>query len=365
MKYVFDIDDTISESAFRDYDNARPIESIASLIRNLKKMDGENVVCLYTSRGMVSCGGDLNTIEEKHRPRLERWLNENNVPYDELIFGKPHADVYVDDRAVRACDLSELGVEEYRGFSGARVVRIGNLIVKETDGFQSQKDWYSKALTFGFRKNIPRVFSAGLGKIYLEYIKGVPFSEALEKNAACSPQNDKSNLVYDIYNIIDAFSRSGENKPLNEPENYIEYVAERASAAKVEIPRDVRFEILNNPLLKIRTFCHGDLTPQNIILSTDGRVVMFDPAYKPFFSSYLLDASKFRVALRGLDNIISGADRRLNAAIPVYDSLFNDNEKGAIKALEKTHVIRVLYYALKLGKKTEEERLRALLASEG
>ena len=29
------------------------------------------------------------------------WLERHNVEYDEILFGKPNADVYIDDRAVR------------------------------------------------------------------------------------------------------------------------------------------------------------------------------------------------------------------------------------------------------------------------
>ena len=39
-------------------------------------------------------GPDLQGITEK---RTKDWLKKNNVKYDELIFGKPHADMYIDD----------------------------------------------------------------------------------------------------------------------------------------------------------------------------------------------------------------------------------------------------------------------------
>jgi len=36
----------------------------------------------------------------------EKWLKDNRVCYDELIFGKPAADVYVDDKAVLPEDFA-------------------------------------------------------------------------------------------------------------------------------------------------------------------------------------------------------------------------------------------------------------------
>lgn len=31
----------------------------------------------------------------------ENWLKENNVPYDQIILGKPQGDYWIDDRAIR------------------------------------------------------------------------------------------------------------------------------------------------------------------------------------------------------------------------------------------------------------------------
>ena len=31
----------------------------------------------------------------------ENWLNENKVPYDQIILGKPQGDYWIDDRAIR------------------------------------------------------------------------------------------------------------------------------------------------------------------------------------------------------------------------------------------------------------------------
>jgi hypothetical protein len=35
---------------------------------------------------------------------LFAWLDKNNIPYDEIIFGKPLADIYIDDKACKFTD---------------------------------------------------------------------------------------------------------------------------------------------------------------------------------------------------------------------------------------------------------------------
>jgi hypothetical protein len=36
------------------------------------------------------------------------WLSKYEVPYDEIIFGKPWADVYIDDNAMRFNSWDEI-----------------------------------------------------------------------------------------------------------------------------------------------------------------------------------------------------------------------------------------------------------------
>ena len=46
------------------------------------------------------CNGDVSKVIEKIGKITEDWLEKWKVPYDELIFGKPHADIYIDDLGI-------------------------------------------------------------------------------------------------------------------------------------------------------------------------------------------------------------------------------------------------------------------------
>ena len=87
IKLVFDIDDTICNNKNRDYENAIPFKDVIKKINKLHKQGAK--ITLYTSRGMVSCNGDIEKIIKKNKDILERWLEKNKVEYDELVFGKP------------------------------------------------------------------------------------------------------------------------------------------------------------------------------------------------------------------------------------------------------------------------------------
>ena len=94
---VVDIDDTISFTYNRDFDNSLPNQPVIDRINKLYD-EGWNII-LYTARGGKSCK-TLEEKEAKYRLITEKWLKKNNVKYHSLMFGKPNADYYVDDKNI-------------------------------------------------------------------------------------------------------------------------------------------------------------------------------------------------------------------------------------------------------------------------
>lgn len=96
--FVIDIDDTISITRNRDFDNSEPIQIVIDKINEL--YDKGVYIILFTARGMKSQNNDGIKAELKYREITERWLNAHGVKYHELLFGKRNADYYVDDKAM-------------------------------------------------------------------------------------------------------------------------------------------------------------------------------------------------------------------------------------------------------------------------
>lgn len=86
----FDLDGTLCTNTFGSYEEAEPywwaIERVGDLAR------ASHHIIILTARGTAT-GIDWREVTEA---QLARW----EVPHDGLFFGKPSADVYVDDRAV-------------------------------------------------------------------------------------------------------------------------------------------------------------------------------------------------------------------------------------------------------------------------
>ena len=96
-KYVIDIDGTICTQDGTDYDNALPKHDVIAKINQL--YDDGNEIVLFTARG-------YETHIDWHDTTLLQ-LQVWGVKYHDLIFGKPSADVYIDDKACHIDDFME------------------------------------------------------------------------------------------------------------------------------------------------------------------------------------------------------------------------------------------------------------------
>lgn len=103
-RFVIDIDGvvTIIEKDNTDYANAKPNYEMIAKINKL--YDAGNHIVFFTARGYVT-GIDWREVTEKC---FEEW----GLKYHELIFGKPNADFYIDDRFLSFEALDEMVSEE-------------------------------------------------------------------------------------------------------------------------------------------------------------------------------------------------------------------------------------------------------------
>lgn len=95
QKYVFDIDGTICTQEQDDYTKAYPIKKMINKINQL--YDEGNEIILNTARGYET-GIDWSDVTMK---QLQLW----GVKYHDVFFGKPSADLYVDDKGCHVNDF--------------------------------------------------------------------------------------------------------------------------------------------------------------------------------------------------------------------------------------------------------------------
>ena len=61
--------------------------------------------------------GDIRKIKSLTLPIIEKWLHQNDVPYDEIIIGKPWCGFdgfYIDDKSIRPDEFISFSEEEIK-----------------------------------------------------------------------------------------------------------------------------------------------------------------------------------------------------------------------------------------------------------
>ncbi len=115
MSFIFDIDGTICPIKKKDeqYGDLIPYPEMVEKIRDYKAQGAK--IILFTSRNMNSYQGSIGMINANTAKIVLAWLEKWEIPYDEIIYGKPwpgHRGFYVDDRTVRPDEFLKLSVGE-------------------------------------------------------------------------------------------------------------------------------------------------------------------------------------------------------------------------------------------------------------
>ena len=110
---VIDLDQTLCFSESGNYAKALPNINVIQKLREMKRK-GFSVV-IYTARNMRTFSGNVGKINVHSLPTIIEWLDKHDVPYDEIIVGKPWPGprgFYVDDKAIRPDEFVNLPLED-------------------------------------------------------------------------------------------------------------------------------------------------------------------------------------------------------------------------------------------------------------
>jgi capsule biosynthesis phosphatase len=99
LRWVFDLDETLVTLPSKDhsYDTVKPIWKTIEFLRHLYNTG--HYIIIHTARHMKTCQNDVALVQQTIGKITEDTLEEYDIPYHELVFGKPYGDVYIDDKA--------------------------------------------------------------------------------------------------------------------------------------------------------------------------------------------------------------------------------------------------------------------------
>ena len=111
MRIVIDLDGTICpiKQPGQSYADLEPYPDAVRKLRQWKE-EGHYVI-IQTARNMATCESNVGRVLKNVGKITLDWLEEHEIAYDEIYFGKPNGEVYIDDRAIRFSEWSALTSE--------------------------------------------------------------------------------------------------------------------------------------------------------------------------------------------------------------------------------------------------------------
>jgi len=295
LRVCFDLDNTLVSypSIPGDYSTVKPIQKNIDLLNYLKKQGHE--IIIHTARRMKTHNHNIGkVIKDIARITLDT-LESFQIEYDELIFGKPIADIYIDDRAINPYinDISFFGIfkdacefipNKINNNKYNSIKRVGNTIIKNGPYSFIKGEMYfyqsiPEELNYLFPKMIDFNKIDNKMEITIEYIDSIPFY-FLYKNQLITEKHidlllgilDKlHNHNYPI-TITDDAIRNNYFKKLESRFNRNDYYFENAE--KVYNTIITKLESTYKP--NVCGVIHGDFWFSNILLDYNDNIKCID-----------------------------------------------------------------------------------------
>ena len=108
---AFDLDDvlcsrTSNQGDIEKYYSCKPNHRMIDILNSCKR-NGFKII-IYTSRGMTVFNGNVNDIYSNLYDLTQKQLKEWKVNYDQLIMGKVHYDLLIDDKAINSLNIKNI-----------------------------------------------------------------------------------------------------------------------------------------------------------------------------------------------------------------------------------------------------------------
>ena len=115
---AFDLDDVIcyrpkgyEHLGPNKYDYCEPDRSVIDLVNSLYE-EGNKIV-IYTARGMSQYKGNIALIYSELYSKTIQQLNDWGLNYDQLVMGKIHYDLLIDDKVLNSSKITKEAIKKF------------------------------------------------------------------------------------------------------------------------------------------------------------------------------------------------------------------------------------------------------------
>jgi capsule biosynthesis phosphatase len=101
MRICIDLDGVVCRlrEPGQNYADLEPVPGAVEKLRQLRAAG--HTIIIATARHMKTCDGNVGQAVARQGAVTLEWLARHGIEYDEIHFGKPHAQIYIDDNALR------------------------------------------------------------------------------------------------------------------------------------------------------------------------------------------------------------------------------------------------------------------------
>jgi len=366
LRICFDLDNTLVTYPIisGDYTSVLPIQRNIDYLKFLKSLG--HTIIIYTARRMKTHKGNVGNILADIGRITFDTLDRFDIPYDEIYFGKPYANFYIDDLAINANSSLDKGLGIYntdispRSFN--RIEYVDNKVIKHTAN-NGEVYWY-KNIPESITHLFPKVYDTQDYKVTLENIEGVNYSYLY---------TNKTLLISDLELLINSIKQIHSSKELDSNidiySNYSDKLIARYNSnlqlyGKYEISKQI-FDLLVSKLKDYENnnrgsagVIHGDPVFTNILKTKTG-IKFIDMRGKQgdeftLFGDINYDFAKIYQSLIGYDNILNNIEIDYFYTITLveyFNSQFSEKELKNIKLITAS----LLYSLLPLHTESKEQ----------
>ena len=343
LRFCFDLDNTLVTypKIPNDYSSVEPIEQTIKFVKYLKRFG--HTIIIHTARRMKTHKGNLGGVIADIGKVTFDTLEKFDIPYDELYFGKPHADFYIDDNAVSAYDNLEKELGFYqdsikpRDFNSVEKTSI-EIYTKRSDDLAGEIYYYSN-IPSEIKDIFPLFIDYDVNNTWysIEKINGLTLSNLYLSELLSF--NTLESVMGSIKRIQGVEVKNNEN--LNIYENYKDKLKKRYEKYDyTKFPNSyqiykVLYEKLesyeNNNKGKISCI-HGDTVFTNILINEHEKIKFIDMRGQvgntlTIYGDWLYDWAKFYQSLIGYDEILLDKEIKLDykkGMIDKFEEIFID-----------------------------------------
>jgi capsule biosynthesis phosphatase len=338
LRICFDLDNTLITypKIANDYTSVLPINKMIDYLKYLKTFG--HTIIIYTARRMKTYEGNQGKVLANIGKITFDTLEKFDIPYDEIYFGKPYADYYIDDSAISAYD----DIEKKLGFYNDKIdTREFNTLkysidtVTKSGKYLSSQIYYYNNIPSCLKDMFPIFINSNIDntEYTIEKINGMTvtqlyLSELLTENTLVHIMNSIKRIqqteIKDTCNI-----NIYENycKKLKERYDSYDYSKFTESKKMYELLYDKLYEYEINDKGK-KTVIHGDPVMTNIIINEYEKIKFIDMRgivgnTHTIFGDWLYDWAKLYQSLIGYDKILQNREISKDYEQKMHDAFVN------------------------------------------